>query len=145
MVMTDPFDLERFTMAQEAVYERVRAELSAGRKRTHWMWYVFPQVTGLGRSSTSALYAIRSEEEARAYLEHPILGARLRECTNLVLAVEGKSALDILGSPDDVKFQSSMTLFASIVEPESIFSQALDRYFGGERDVRTVEFLKGSA
>ena len=111
--MPDPFNLDRFVQAQDPVLAQVRAELWAGHKRTHWMWFVFPQLAGLGRSDTARYYALASLEEARAYLAHPLLGPRLIECTNLVNAVEGRSAHQIFGSPDDLKFHSSMTLFAS--------------------------------
>src|SRR5512140_2217155 len=121
----DPFALERFVAAQAAVIDRVLDELRAGRKQSHWMWFVFPQLAGLGRSPTAVHYAIASLDEARAYLVHPILGERLRACTRLVLDVKGKSAHDIFGSPDELKFHSSMTLFAAAAPGEQIFSRAL--------------------
>ncbi len=138
---TGTFDLGRFISAQESVYGRVLQELKSGRKRTHWMWYIFPQVDGLGYSAISKHYAIKSVEEARAYLNHPVLGARLSECANAVLASEGRSASDIFGYPDDLKLKSSMTLFASIAGPDSIFGRVLDKYFHGERDARTLLLL----
>ncbi|MDD1537044.1 MULTISPECIES: DUF1810 domain-containing protein [unclassified Bradyrhizobium] len=138
--MTDPFDLERFVRAQDPVFRAVEAELARGRKQTHWMWFVFPQVTGLGSSAMSQRYAIGSRAEAKAYLAHPVLGARLIECTGLVLAVQGRSINAILGAPDDAKFRSSMTLFGAVSD-EPIFGAALARYFAGERDAATLEIL----
>jgi uncharacterized protein (DUF1810 family) len=140
MTINDRFNLERFITAQEGAYRRALAELKAGQKSSHWIWFIFPQVKGLGRSSISELYAIRSEEEAHGYLNHPILGARLRECTEAIWAIEEKSALEILGYPDDLKFKSSMTLFDYISEPGSIFARALDKYFGGKRDGKQSSF-----
>jgi uncharacterized protein (DUF1810 family) len=136
----DPFDLQRFVAAQAPVYAQVCAELGAGRKATHWMWFVFPQIGGLGVSAMSRLYAIGSRGEARAYLAHPLLGARLRECTDLTLGIEGRTAHEIFGSPDDLKFHSSMTLFAAVAEGETIFDAALRNYFAGG-DARTFEIL----
>ena len=138
--MTDPFDLERFLKAQEPVFRAVLAELGRGRKQTHWMWFIFPQVAGLGVSAMSQRYAIGSRAEAQAYLAHPVLGARLIECTRLVLAVQGRTISAILGAPDDTKFRSSMTLFGAVSD-EPIFDQALARYFAGERDRATLEIL----
>ena len=138
--MSDPFDLKRFVLAQNDVYPRVVGELSAGRKRSHWMWFVFPQLAGLGFSAMSQRYAIASRAEAEAYLAHPVLAPRLVECTGLVLAVKARSINAILGAPDDVKFRSSMTLFEA-VSAEAIFDQALARYFAGERDGATLEIL----
>jgi uncharacterized protein (DUF1810 family) len=132
--MADPYEFQRFVDAQAPVYERVRRELSAGRKESHWMWFVFPQIAGLGQSPTSVRYAIGSLEEATAYLAHPVLGARLEECARLALAVEGKSAREIFGPVDAMKFRSSMTLFARAAPPGSVFTQCLDRYFGGNPD-----------
>lgn len=139
----DPFDLERFVKAQSSVYTGALAELKRGRKRSHWMWFIFPQVAGLGYSPTSKHYAIKSLAEAQAYLAHPILGPRLRECTEAALAVDGRSANEIFGSPDDMKFKSSMTLFERAAETDSAFALALDKYFGGKRDGRTLEKLEG--
>lgn len=139
--MTDPFDLQRFIDAQDRVYAAVLDELTHGRKRTHWMWFVFPQLAGLGHSPMAERYAISGLEEASAYLAHPILGARLRECTERVNAVAGKSAHEIFSSPDDVKFRSSMTLFAEVDEAGSLFEQALEHYFAGEKDRRTLDIL----
>ncbi|MBR0901561.1 DUF1810 domain-containing protein [Bradyrhizobium liaoningense] len=138
--MTDPFDLKRFVQAQDPVYRDVQGELARGRKQTHWMWFVFPQVVGLGLSAMSQRYAIGSRAEAEAYLAHPILGGRLSECTRLVLAVQGRTINTILGAPDDAKFRSSMTLFGAVSD-EPIFAEALARYFAGERDEATLEIL----
>ncbi|MBP0018521.1 MAG: DUF1810 domain-containing protein [Cyanobacteria bacterium SBLK] len=138
----DPLDLNRFTIAQEGVYPRVFAELESGRKRTHWMWYIFPQITGLGESETTKFYAIKSKEEVREYLAHPILGTRLRECAEVVLAVQGRSISEIFAFPDDLKLKSSMTLFANFTEENSVFLRVLEKYFSGERDARTIEILE---
>jgi uncharacterized protein (DUF1810 family) len=137
----DPFDLQRFVAAQAPVYERVRAELRDGRKRSHWMWFIFPQIAGLGHSAMAQRYAISSLREAEAYLTHPVLGPRLRDCTQLVVQVNGKSAYDILGSPDDMKFHSCMTLFARAAPQETLFTAALDKYFDGSEDHATVARL----
>src|SRR5688572_1547051 len=139
--MPEQFDLDRFLRAQEPVITEVRAELKAGRKATHWMWFVFPQLAGLGFSQRAQLYAIASLDEARAYLAYPVLGARLAECTELVNAFEGRTAHDIFGSPDDIKFHSSMTLFSLADPNEPAFSAALRKYFGGKRDSRTMDLL----
>lgn len=139
--MPDNFDLDRFVRAQEPAMEQVRAELKAGRKATHWMWFVFPQLAGLGFSRNTQFYAISSLEEARAYLAHQTLGSWLVECSSLVNAVEGRNANDIFGSPDDKKFQSSMTLFALAEPDEPAFGMALRKYFGGSRDRRTLSLL----
>ena len=130
-------DLQRFVDAQARVIDRVRAELKAGTKQSHWMWFVFPQVKGLGHSETARRYAIHSLEEAKAYLAHPVLGPRLRECTRLVIATKGKALTDIFGSPDDLKFRSSMTLFAHATT-EPVFRQALEKFCGGVEDLETV-------
>lgn len=137
----DPHDLQRFVDAQRAVYAQVLAELGRGAKASHWMWFVFPQLRGLGRSQTARHYGIASADEALAYWRHPSLGTRLKECTSLMLAVEGRSALQILGSPDDLKFCSSMTLFEHVAPAEASFGRALDRYFGGARDPMTLALL----
>ena len=136
------FDLERFVEAQAGVYERVCAELRAGEKRSHWMWFVFPQIRGLGSSEMAVRFGISGLEEARAYLEHPVLGARLRECAGIVCGVEGKTASEIFGYPDDLKFHSSMTLFAKAAganEVDEVFGEALEKYFDGEMDGGTLE------
>lgn len=138
---SDPYDLERFVEAQAGTYEQALAELRRGRKRTHWMWYVFPQLRGLGASALSHRYAIGSLEEARAYLAHPVLGPRLVECAEAVLAVQGRSARDIFGSPDDLKLRSSATLFAAVSPPGSVFHRVIDRYFGGQADDRTLALI----
>lgn len=138
----DPFDLYRFVTAQERSYDSALAELRAGQKRTHWMWYIFPQFDGLGHSATSKYYAIKSLEEARQYLKHPILGARLLECVEAVLAVEGRSASAIFGYPDDLKLRSSMTLFARVAGPDSVFIRVLDKYFRGVQDSKTLRLLE---
>jgi uncharacterized protein (DUF1810 family) len=136
---TDPFDLERLVTAQAPIFSAVLDELKAGQKRSHWMWFVFPQLRGLGRSPTAEFYGLSSLEEARAYLAHPVLGPRLILCTETVLAVEGRSLQAIFGSPDDLKFCSSMTLFALAVgQGERVFRRALDRYCGSRLDERTV-------
>jgi uncharacterized protein (DUF1810 family) len=139
--MSDPYDLQRFIEAQDRVYPRVVAELRAGRKTSHWMWFVFPQVAGLGSSPMAQKYAIGSLEEARAYLAQAVLGARLVECTQLVLDVKGRDISDILGYPDDIKFRSSMTLFAALEDAPQVFDAALRQYFAGEHDARTLEIL----
>lgn len=138
---TDQFLLRRFVEAQQSVYGQVVAELRAGRKTSHWMWFIFPQVAGLGHSSMAERYAISSPEEARAYLEHPVLGPRLRECTGWVTRVEGRRIEEIFGHPDDLKFRSSMTLFASVAPDSRIFREALEKYFEGEPDPLTLERL----
>ena len=141
MAADDPYDLQRFVDAQEPVLDRVRAELGRGRKTSHWMWFVFPQVAGLGSSSTAQHYAISGLDEARAYLAHPVLGPRLRECAGLAAAAPGRSAADVFGYPDDLKLRSSMTLFARAAPDEPVFTAVLDRYFDGESDPRTLELL----
>ena len=139
--MPDPYSLERFVEAQRPVYDRVRAELRAGAKLSHWMWFVFPQLAGLGQSAMAQKYAISSLAEASAYLEHAMLGAHLRECTGLVNAIQGRTVRQIFGTPDDMKFRSSMTLFSRATADRAIFVSALDKYFGGEPDRLTLELL----
>src|SRR5579872_3840073 len=134
----DRYDLKRFEEAQAPVYARVCEELRAGEKRSHWMWFIFPQIRGLGRSPMAERFAIGSLEEARAYLKHVVLGGRLRECTELVNRVEGRTASEIFGLPDDLKFHSSMTLFAKAGGEEAVFVEALKRYFSGKEDEGTV-------
>ena len=136
-----PSDLARFVDAQAPVIDAVRAELAAGAKQTHWMWFIFPQLAGLGRSRTAAFFAITGLEEARAYLAHPVLGPRLLECTALVNAVGGRSAHQIFGSPDDLKFHSSMTLFAQAADAPGPFKAALTKYFAGQPDPATLNLL----
>ena len=135
----DRYDLERFVTAQAGIYERACAELRAGEKRSHWMWFIFPQIAGLGMSEMSVRFAISSLDEARAYLDHPLLGERLRECTEIVNALTHRAAEAIFGYPDDMKFRSSMTLFARAAEEGSVFQRALDRYFSGEMDAETLK------
>jgi uncharacterized protein (DUF1810 family) len=143
---TDPHDLARFIAAQEPVIGRVRAELRAGRKASHWMWFIFPQIAGLGRSETARFYAIHSREEASAYLAHPVLGPRLVECTRLINAVKGSTAEQILGHIDAMKFHSCMTLFATVDAGCPEFAEALRRYFGGAPDQATLDRIQpGSA
>ncbi|MFI0846815.1 DUF1810 domain-containing protein [Mesorhizobium sp. IMUNJ 23232] len=136
----DPFDLSRFVDAQVPVFDRVREELKRGRKTSHWMWFVFPQMAGLGMSPMSQKYAIGSADEARAYLAHPVLGQRLRECVEILLEQEGRSAHAIFGSPDDMKLRSCLTLFSE-TSGEEVFLRALDKYFDGEPDRETLRIL----
>jgi uncharacterized protein (DUF1810 family) len=135
------YDLHRFIDAQNGIYEQALAELRAGRKRSHWMWFIFPQIAGLGTSSMAEKYAIRSAEEASAYLADPILGSRLLRCVEAVLSVNGRSAHDIMGSPDDLKLRSSMTLFAAVSDHGSPFHKAIDRFYDGKFDERTISIL----
>lgn len=139
--MNDPFDLNRFVQAQEGVYEQVLTELKRGRKESHWMWFIFPQIEGLGSSPTARFYAIKSAEEATAYLQHPLLGKRLKECCQVLLELESISAHEIFGFPDDLKLRSSMTLFAQVSDPGSVFERLLDKFFDGKSDERTMEIL----
>jgi uncharacterized protein (DUF1810 family) len=141
IVTDDPFNLNRFVSAQARDYEIAREELRNGRKRTHWIWYIFPQIDGLGSSANSKFYAIKSKAEAQKYLEHPLLGTRLVECANILLKLEGRSASEIFGSPDDLKLKSSMTLFAAVQSQEPAFARVLDKYFQGKRDITTIELL----
>jgi len=134
----DPHNLQRFVEAQNSVIDTVKKELRSGQKRTHWIWFVFPQIAGLGGSEIAQRYAISSEEEAKAYLTHPVLGARLRECTEIVNALDGRSANDIFGSPDDKKFRSSMTLFDAVADNPAPYRTALDLYYDGEPDPNTL-------
>jgi uncharacterized protein (DUF1810 family) len=143
--MNDDHPLERFVEAQNPVFERVCAELAAGAKASHWMWFIFPQHAALGCSAMARHFGIASRAEAEAYWRHPLLGARLKTCTGLMLAVQRKSALQILGSPDDLKFRSCMTLFAHVAPDEPMFRQALDQYFGGVDDGATPALLDGPA
>ena len=139
--MNDPFDLARFVEAQDAVYPGVLAELAAGHKRSHWMWFVFPQLAGLGRSAMAQRYAIVSADEAAAYLAHPLLGARLRQCSALVLAQAGHDIADVFGAVDARKFHSSMTLFAEVAPDEAVFQDCLNEFFDGLADQATVDLL----
>jgi uncharacterized protein (DUF1810 family) len=145
MGVTDPFDLERFVKAQSPVWDQVLAELREGRKRSHWMWFVFPQLRGLGHSATALRYGITSLAEARAYCEHELLGVRLAECTELVNRIDDRSARDIFGHPDDLKFHSCMTLFAMAQPGDADFPAALEKYFGGTLDAATMGLLGRAA
>jgi uncharacterized protein (DUF1810 family) len=137
----DPYDLVRFLEAQETVYGQALSELQQGRKRSHWMWFIFPQLDGLAFSETSRRYSIKSLEEARTYLEHPVLGPRLLECAEAVLRVEGRTATEILGSPDDLKLKSCATLFEQVSPPNSVFVRLLVKYFDDTRDQKTLRLL----
>ncbi len=139
--MPDAFDLERFVTAQQPVLAQVQEELRGGRKRSHWMWFIFPQLSGLGHSATARYYAIGSRQEAIAYLAHPQLGPRLIACGELVNRIEGRSVEQIFGSPDDLKFRSCMTLFAALRPESTVFSGALARYFDGAPDLATIDRL----
>jgi len=141
--MSDRYDLSRFVRAQENVYQQALVEIRSGRKRTHWMWFIFPQLDGLASSATSKRFSISGTQEAVAYLEHPILGPRLRECAEAIVAIEGRSASEILGSPDDLKLRSSATLFAAVLPPGSVFERLLAKYYGGVSDSRTTDLLGG--
>jgi uncharacterized protein (DUF1810 family) len=140
-LVQDPFDVQRFVDAQNPVYDSVRRELRAGRKEGHWMWFIFPQLQGLGSSHMANAFGISSRREAAAYLNHPVLGPRLRECGELVNLIEGRSIGEIFGSPDDLKFRSSMSLFARVASDNQVFKDALLKYFGGEPDPRTLQLL----
>lgn len=137
----DPYNLNRFVQAQQDDYERALFEIKSGRKRSHWMWYIFPQFEGLGFSTTSNRYSVKSVAEAKAYLSDPVLGVRLTECVEAVLKVEGKSAYEIFGSPDDMKLKSCATLFAYASPAESVFDRLLDQFFQGEHDAKTLRLL----
>lgn len=138
----DPFDLQRFVDAQDRVYDQVLAELQVGAKRSHWIWFIFPQLSALGSSSTAKLFGIDSLEEAQAYLAHPVLGPRLRECARLVTAIDdGRSVEQIFGWPDNLKVRSSMTLFAQATDDNADFLAVLEKFYGGEQDARTLELL----
>lgn len=139
--MDDPYHLQRFVDAQQPVFENVCRELSDGRKRSHWMWFVFPQIKGLGRSDMALKFAISSREEAEAYLKHAVLGPRLRECSRIVAALDGRAIEDIFGYPDTMKFQSSMTLFAHVAADNDVFNDCLRKYFEGETDPFTLARL----
>lgn len=139
--VVDKYDLGRFLTAQEKSYKTALSELQKGRKRSHWMWYIFPQIDGLGRSATAKYYAIKSVEEACAYLNHPTLGTRLRSCAETLLGLENRTAAAIFGYPDDLKLRSSMTLFAHVADPGSVFEDVIASYFQGQRDARTLELL----
>ena len=138
------YDLHRFIAAQNGIYEQALAELKAGRKRSHWMWFIFPQIAGLGSSAMAEKYAIRSAEEAAAYLADPILGSRLIRCVEAVLSIDGRAAHDIFGSPDDLKLRSSMTLFAAVSDHGSPFHKVIERFCQGRFDERTIEMLSAA-
>lgn len=140
--MQEPFSLDAFVQAQASVYPQALAELRAGRKRSHWIWFVLPQLSALGRSGMARRYGIPGIEEARVYLQHPVLGARLRECCEALLALEGLNAHAIMGSPDDLKLRSCATLFAQVAGEDSVFERVLDKYFEGEPDPLTLEFFQ---
>ena len=139
--MNDAYNLHRFLTAQAPIYDTVLAELRAGRKSSHWIWFIFPQIAGLGHSAMAQQFAITSIDEAKAYLQHSILGQRLRECTQLVLNVEGRSAEEIFGYPDYLKFRSCMTLFLTAASDNTLFKSALEKYFDGQPDQKTLEIL----
>lgn len=140
--MSSTFNLNRFVEAQKNSYPLALAEMKAGEKRSHWMWYIFPQIAGLGNSSNAKFYALKNSSEASAYLQHEILGKRLIEITNVALSIEGKSAYQIFDNPDYLKFKSCMTLFASVADESSVFQKAIDKYFDGKKDDMTVYFLQ---
>ncbi len=140
----DPFDLSRFVSAQRTTYERALSEVKNGRKRSHWMWFIFPQLRGLGHSSTARLYGINGASEARAYLDHEILGPRLIAVCEAALSVEGRSATEIFGNPDDMKLRSCATLFAHVASADSVFHKIIQKYFDGEFDPRTIQLLDNS-
>jgi|SRR5579884_3786254 len=139
--MSDPHNLQRFLDAQDRWFERACQELGAGQKQSHWMWFIFPQLKGLGGSAMSNLYGISGLTEAQAYLEHPILGPRLRQCTQLALNIKDRSIDEIFGDPDDLKFRSCITLFSMVAEKDSVFTEALKKYFGGKPDPLTISRL----
>lgn len=138
----DPYFLQRFLLAQEGVYPGVVSELKAGQKHTHWMWFIFPQADGLGMSETTRFYAVKSRAEAKAFLAHPVLGARLLECTSLLLLQKDRTAHQIFGSPDEFKLQSCMTLFSAVSDDPKMFERVLARYYNGQPDMRTIEILE---
>ena len=140
-VTNDPFDLQRFVDAQDRIYDTVVDELTAARKRSHWMWFIFPQLRGLGSSPTAVRFAISSADEARAYLAHDLLGPRLRECARMVARIDGRSAQDIFGWPDDMKLRSSMTVFARTADDNADFVAVLDKFYGGQQDPATLALL----
>ncbi|MEP7270858.1 MAG: DUF1810 domain-containing protein [Acidobacteriota bacterium] len=137
----DPYNLNRFVRAQEDDYERALSELKGGQKRSHWMWYIFPQIDGLAFSPTSKHFSIKSVDEVKSYIDHPVLGPRLLECAEAVVSVEGRSAAQIFGSPDDLKLMSCATLFACVSEPGSVFDRILEKYYHGRRDARTLKLI----
>lgn len=140
----DPFELDRFVRAQAHIFEIALAEIADGRKCSHWMWYIFPQFAGLGFSAMSQRYSIKSATEAQAYLKHPILGPRLMQCCEALLAINGRSAHEIFDSPDEMKLQSCVTLFASVTPVDSVFARVLEQYFSGQRDQKTLDLLSAN-
>jgi uncharacterized protein (DUF1810 family) len=142
--MDDPYDLERFVQAQESDYDQALSEIRSGTKRSHWMWYIFPQFDGLGMSATSKRYAVKSAAEAKAFLAHPVLGPRLVACAEAVLQVEGRSARNIFGYTDDLKLRSCATLFACVSPAGSVFHRLIEKYFDGERDTNTLRLMGGA-
>ena len=142
--MPDDYNLNRFLEAQESTYQTALSEITNGKKRSHWMWYIFPQVAGLGFSETSQYYGIKTIAEAKAYLNHPVLGKRLIEISEVLLTINGKSANQVFGSPDDMKLKSSMTLFAAISDEDSVFNKVLEKYFDGKEDAKTLQLLKNN-
>jgi uncharacterized protein (DUF1810 family) len=140
--MKDPHQLKRFVSAQALSYRNALEEVKSGKKTSHWMWFIFPQYKGLGNSTFSIKYSIKSREEAKAYLDHPTLGPRLIEITKALLSIEDKTALEVFGSPDDIKLKSSMTLFNEIIEGDNVFNEVLQKYFGGENCLKTIGLLK---
>lgn len=145
MTQNDPQNLKRFVLAQANDYEFALVELNHGRKETHWIWYIFPQVSGLGYSSMAQKYAICDRTQAIAYLDHPVLGERLHECCEALLAHENSDIVSVMGSPDDLKLRSSMTLFAAVSAEPSIYQTVLDRFYGGLSDEKTIDFLKSTS
>ena len=141
--MSDQYNLERFVKQQEHSYDTAYRELSAGSKQSHWMWWIFPQIVGLGMTSTSVEYSIKSMEEAKAYLEHPVLGKNLRDISSLLLSIKQNNASIVFGYPDDLKLRSSMTLFAEAAPDEEVFQKVLDKFFSGKKDTRTLVILRG--
>lgn len=139
--MTTPYNLQRFTDAQEGVYQRALKEIKNGRKQSHWMWFIFPQVAGLGFSQTTKFYAIKDRMEASLYMQHPVLGSRLIEISQALLDIEGKSANQIFGSPDDLKLKSCMTLFSSLPDANPVFESVINKYYNGTKDLRTLEIV----
>ena len=137
----DPYNLSRFVRAQERDYESALSEINRGQKRTHWMWYIFPQLDGLALSATSKRYSIKNAKDAKAYLDHRVLGPRLLECAEAVVLIEGKSAAEIFGSPDDLKLRSCATLFACVLPQGSVFDRLIDKYYRGERESKTLQLM----
>lgn len=142
--MDDLYNLNRFVLAQENTYQQALTEVKDGKKRSHWMWFIFPQIDGLGLSAFSKIYSIKSIDEAKSYLNHSVLGSRLNEMTAALLEIEGKTASEIFGSPDDLKLKSCMTLFDSLSADNNIFGKVLGKYFAGDRDKKTLDLLSNA-